>query len=132
MLRLRSLLLVLFFSLEVFAIEAVVTTSKINYKEIITSSKITAGNVSSVKKYCIPMQISDFKEKKYIAKRYLKKGTTLCAKDVEEYTKNSILFNFGAIQIEKPGKIIFENDKYIKIKRIDGKVEKIYKDGRLQ
>lgn len=132
MLRLRSLFFILFFSFNLHAIEVVVTTSKINYKETISISKLALSDVPKIKKYCIPMKLSDFKEKKYLAKRYLKKGSVICAKDVEALSKNSVLFNFGSIEIEKPGKVIFENDKYIKIKKTDGKIEKIYKDGRLQ
>lgn len=132
MLRLKSLFLILFFSLNLDAIEVVITTSKINYKDSISISKIAQSDVQKIKKYCIPMKLSDFKVKKYTAKRYLKKGTVICAKDVESLSENSVLFNFGSIQIEKPGKVIFENDKFIKIKKRDGKIEKIYKDGRLQ
>ncbi len=134
MLRLKSLLLVSLFSLNLYSIEVIITTSKINFKEIISSSKLTVSNVEKVKKFCIPMKVSDFTKKKFIAKRYLKKGTVLCAKDVQDYDKNkeSVVFNFGSIQIERPGKVIFENDKYIKIRKLDGKIEKIYKDGRLQ
>lgn len=53
-------------------------------------------------------------------------------KDLDKDKNNSVLFNFGSIQIERPGKIIFENDEYIRIKREDGQVEKIYKDGRIE
>lgn len=132
MLRLRSPFLIIILSLNLFGIEVVMTNSKINYKEIVSSSKLTISDVKKVKKHCIPMKINDFKTKKYIAKRYLKKGIIICSKDVEEYNKNSVLFNFGSIEIERPGKVILENDEYIKIKKLDGKIEKIYKDGRLQ
>lgn len=132
MLRPRIFFLILFFSLNLFAIEVVVVTSKINYKELISISKLSASNISKVKKYCIPMNIKDFKSEQYNAKRFLKKGTIICEKDVEKYSKNSVLFNFGGIEVEKPGKIIYENDKFIKIKKLNGKIEKIYKDGRLQ
>ena len=132
MLRHKCLFFILFLCIESFAIQAVQTNSKINYKEMIPTSKLTRVEVDKVKKYCLPLIKNDFKNKKYVAKRYLKKGTIICSKDVEEYTKNSILFDFGPIEIEKPGKIIFESDKYIKIKKIDGKIEKIYKDGRVR
>ena len=132
MLRLRSLFVIFLFSINLFGIEVIVTKSKINYKEIIDINKLSSANVLSVKKFCIPITIKDLQDKKYIAKRYLKKGTVLCKKDIELYIEKSVLFNFGIIEIEKQGKIIFENNKYIKIKRIDGQIDKIYKDGRLQ
>ncbi len=132
MLRLKTLLFMTFFSINLYAIEVVKTTKNINFHEIIDASMLMPTNVSSVRKYCIPLVISNFKSNKLLAKRYLKKGTILCAKDVEEYTKKSVLFNFGTIEVERPGEIIYENDEYLKIKKIDGKIEKIYKDGRLQ
>lgn len=132
MLRLKTLLVITFFSINLCAIEVVKTTKDIDYHEIIDASMLIPANVSSVKKYCIPLEISNFKSNKLLAKRYLRKGTILCSKDVEEYTKKSVLFNFGAIEVERPGEVVYENDEYIKIKKIDGKIEKIYKDGRLQ
>lgn len=132
MLRLKCLFFVIIFSINLYSIDVIVTKSKINYNEIISLEKLSASNILSVKKYCIPATISDFKQDKYIAKHYIKKGSIVCLKDIEKYIKNSILFNFGSIQIERNGKLVFENDEYIKIKRNDGRIEKIYKDGRLR
>ncbi len=132
MLRLKSLFLILFLSSSVYSIEVLITNSKINYKETIDIKKLSSKNVLSVRKFCIPITIKDLETNKYLAKRYLKKNTILCANDIEKYSKKSVLFNFGLIQIEKEGKIIFENDDYIKIKRSNGKIDKIYKDGRIQ
>ncbi|WP_072682185.1 hypothetical protein [Arcobacter sp. LA11] len=132
MLRLKCLFFVIALSINLYSIEVLVTNSKINYKEIISVKKLSSGKVLSVKKFCIPATISDFENNKYYATRYLRKGSIICLKDIEKYSKNSILFNFGSIQIERDGELIFENDEYIKIKKRDGKIEKIYKDGRLR
>ncbi len=132
MLRLRGLFLFFILSLNLYSIEVIVTTSKIDYKEKIDIKNLSSANVLSVKKFCIPVTLNELENKKYIAKRYLKKGSILCSKDIQEYSKKSVVFNFGSIQIEKEGDIIFENDEYIRIKQPDGKIEKIYKDGRLQ
>jgi len=132
MLRLKCLLFVIFFSINLYSIEVIVANSKINYKEIISIKKLSSANVLSVKKFCIPATINDFEKDKYFATHYIRKGAVICLKDIEKYSKNSILFNFGSIQIERDGKLIFENDEYIKIKRNDGKIEKIYKDGRIR
>lgn len=132
MLRLKSLFILVLVSLNLYSIEVVVTNTKVNYKEKIDLNKLSSANVLSVKKFCIPITIKDLEANKYIAKRYLKRGTILCTKDIEEFSKKSVLFDFGTIEIEKEGKIIFENDKYIKIKKPNGKIEKIYKDGSLQ
>ncbi|PLY09846.1 MAG: hypothetical protein C0625_01225 [Arcobacter sp.] len=132
MLRHKSLFLFFLFFQNLHSFEVIKTNVNINYKEIINIKKLSSANVLSVKKFCIPIRIKDLENKKYVAKRYLKKGTVLCTKDIESYEKKSVLFDFGVIEIEKQGKIIFENDEYIRIKRVDGTIEKIYKDGRLQ
>jgi len=132
MLRLKCLFFVILFSINLYSIEVLVTNSKINYKEIISIKKLSSANVLSVKKFCIPATIRDFENDKYYATHYIRKGSVICLKDIEKYSKSSILFNFGSIQIERDGKLIFENDEYIKIKKRDGKIEKIYKDGRLR
>lgn len=130
--QLKVFILLFFLSFKLFAIDVLVNKKDINFKEELSASKLYKTSVNNVRKYCTPLSIKKFQEKKYRASRYLKKGTVICTKDVYEDKNNKILFNFGAIQIEKPGKIIFENDEYIKIKRSDGKVEKIYKDGRIE
>ncbi len=132
MLKLRAFFVFIIFSINLYAIDVLVTTAKINYKEKIDIKKLSSAKVLSVKKYCIPLTIQDIESKKYVAKRYLRKGTVLCASDVKEYSKKSVLFNFGLIEIEKEGKIIFENDEYIRIKKPNGKIEKIFKDGSVR
>lgn len=133
MLKLKAFFIIwIFLSLNLFAVDVIVNNKDIDYKELISKSKLYKAKVKSVKKYCVPVKASDFNKKKFRATRYLKKGTILCTKDIELDKNNSVLFNFGSIQIEKQGKIIFENDEYIRIKRDDGKIEKIYKDGRIE
>lgn len=132
MLRLKSLFLLFFLFQNLYSLDVIVSSVDINYKEIIDIKKLSSSNVLSVKKFCIPVTISDLKNKKHVAKRFIRKGSVLCTKDIESYEKKSVLFNFGSIEIEKRGKIIFENDKYIKIKRTDGNIDKIYKDGTSQ
>ena len=51
-------------------------------------------------------------------------------KDVKKYENESVIFNFGGVEIEKKGKVIYENDDFIRIKNLDGTIEQIYKDGR--
>lgn len=132
MLKLKFSFLLVLFSINLFAIEVVVVTSNIDFHETISTSKLAVSEVKSVRKYCTPLKISDFESNNLIAKRYLKEGTILCTKDIEENSKNKVLFNFGSIEVERPGEIIYENDEFIKIKKLDGKIEKIYKDGRVQ
>ncbi len=132
MLRHKCLFLIVLFTVNLCAIDVIITKSKINYKEIISINKLSKHKVLSVKKHCIPATVNDFETNKFVATHYMKKGSIICQKDIELYNKNSVLFNFGTIEIEKNGKVIFENEKYIRIKKDDGKIEKIYKDGRLR
>lgn len=132
MLKLKILVLMFLLSNQLFGINVLITKVDINYKELVNLEDLYKSNVTSVKKFCEPVDENDFKTTKYRASRYLKKGTILCKKDLDKDKNNSVLFNFGSIQIERPGKIIFENDEYIRIKREDGQVEKIYKDGRIE
>lgn len=132
MLRLRSLLLLFILFQNLYSIDVFKAKADINYKEIIDIKKLSSSNVLSVKKFCIPITLSDLKNKKFVAKKFIRKGSVICTKDIESFEKKSVLFSFGSIEIEQKGKVIFENDEYIKIKRLDGNIEKIYKDGRLR
>ena len=130
--KFKVLFLLFFFTVNLYSIEVIIAKTKINYKEMISLEKLSKSEVLSVKKYCIPATVKDFETSKFVATHYIRKGSVICLKDIAKYKKNSVVFNFGAIQIEKNGKVIFENNEYIRIKREDGKIEKIYKDGRLQ
>jgi hypothetical protein len=130
MFKLRSLFFLILFSLNLYSIEVIITADRINYNEVIKLKDIRKSSVTSVKKYCKPLTASNLNTTSYVAKHYMPKGYVICMDDVKEYKKNSVVFNFGSIQIEKEGKVIFENDEYIRIKNRDGKIEKFYKDGR--
>jgi len=133
MLRLSGLLiLIAIFSSKLFAIDVVIAKNDIHFNEFITLEMITPGKVQNVKRHCNPTTINDFKTKKLQATHYMKKGFVICKDDVKEFNNKSVLFNFGSIEIEKNGKIIFENDEYIRIKKSNGDIEKIYKDGRIK
>ncbi len=109
-----------------------VSTSDIQWKGQITASNvklIQADNRYKCKKY---LDIEKLKENKYRAKHYILKNTPICYDDAYIAKSNKIKFNFGNIEIEKEGEVIRETDKYIKIKNLDGKIEKIYKDERGQ
>lgn len=101
----------------------------INYKEIISLEDVE--EIASFEKLnCDPVNIEEFKTKKFIAKHYIAKSSVICKKSIEEYKKEAILFDFGSFQIETEGKVIFENDEFVRIKKSDGTIEKIFKDGR--
>lgn len=121
----------LFFT-KALAVDVLVTTKAINFNEIIDISSLKKTSVDSVKRHCTPVSLKNFKNKQIQATHYMRKGYVLCENDIKEYKKESVIFDFGAIQIEKEGEVIFENDEYLRIKRTDGKIEKIYKDGLLR
>ncbi|RXK11888.1 hypothetical protein CP965_11955 [Halarcobacter mediterraneus] len=131
MLRHKSLFLILFIS-KLYSYDVVITNKDINYNEVININMISQTKVNEIKKYCKPLSYEDFKNNKYQASHYMRKGFVICEDDVKNYKKKSVLFDFGIIQIEKEGEVIYENDEYIRIKRKDGEIEKIYKDGRLR
>ncbi|NVJ52303.1 MAG: hypothetical protein HWD90_01320 [Campylobacteraceae bacterium] len=133
MLRLSGLFILLaILSSKLFAINVIIAKEDIHFNNFITLEMITMGNVQSVKRNCIPATIDDFKAKKVQATHYMKRGYVLCKDDIKEFNQKSVLFDFGAIEIEKNGRIIFENDDYIRIKKSNGDIEKIYKDGRIK
>lgn len=132
--QLLILKLSLFFllSIKLMAISVLVANESINYEEKLESSKVKMINVDEIKKMCVPLTLSQLQNEEYITTHYINKGSIICLSDVKKYKDNSILFNFGDLQIERKGKIIYENDEFIRIKNLDGTIEKIYKDGRLK
>ncbi len=132
MLRHKCLFLFFIFNVTLFANQFVIAKKNIPYNSTITIDDLQSVSSAPMKKYCEPMSMEMFEKQRYISNRYIKKSTIICKDDVSIYKKNSVLFNFGTIQIEQNGKIIFENDEYIKIKKENGDIEKIYKDGRIE
>ena len=107
-----------------------VAIKDINYKQRVSVDNVKLAPVMK-KLRCKALKREDVIGTEYRAKHYITKGSILCKKDVYIPTKNRLLFNFGSIEIERNGKLIRETDEYIRIKNDNGKVEKIYKDGRL-
>ena len=130
MLRLSFFLI--FFCTNIMAIPVLVSKQAINFEQKIDPSMFKIKNVSQLNKACIPLKITDVKSNEYITTHYINKNTIVCKKDVKVYEDNSVVFNFGGIEIEKQGKIIYESEDFIRIKKDDGSFEKIYKDGRLK
>lgn len=133
--KLKYKLIFVFFTFctfNVYALNVIVAKSNIKYKEKINSSKLKTSTVSKVKKHCKPLSISIYNSNTFTAKHFIRKGDIICLNDIKVYKKESVIFQFGALEIEKEGKILFQNKKYITIKKSDGKTEKIYKDGKIR
>jgi hypothetical protein len=133
----KSLILKLSFvvfilNINLFAISVLVSNESINFEEKIDNTKVKIQNVDEINKTCIPLKLTQIQNEEYITTHYINKNTIICLKDVKKYEDESIIFNFGGVKIEKKGKIIYENNDFIRIKNIDGTIEQIYKDGRIK
>jgi len=124
-----KILLLLLCLTNAFSIEVLIANKKINYHAKILKSDLHVSEVFKLTKRCIPLKYEDLKNNKYIAKHFINKNSVLCLSSVTSFKKNAIIFNFGNIQIEENGKVVFENEKYITIKQNNGKLKKIYKNG---
>lgn len=129
---LRLSVFFIFLSINLFAITVIVAKEAINYEEKITIDKIAILNVKEIKKSCEPVTLAQIQSEEYLSAHYINKGTIICKRNIKKYENEAIVFNFGDLQIEKKGKIIYENDEFIRFKNLDGTIEKIYKDGRLK
>ena len=129
---LKRSLLCLLLSVNSYAISVLIAKESINFEEKIDSSKLIVQNVSDISKACIPLKLSDIQKQDYVTTHFINKNTIICQKDVKDYKDTGVVFNFGGVKIEKKGKIIYENDEFIRIKNLDGSIEQIYKDGRIK
>lgn len=127
----HSILLILL-SIHSYAITVLVAKQSFAYEEKLSKAKLRLINVNKIRKSCVPLTINDINENDYITRHYINDGSIICKKNVKLYKKESVTFKFGALEIEKKGRIIYENDDFIRIKKADGTIEKIYKDGRLK
>ena len=122
--------LCLFLSINTFAIDVLISKDAIKFEEKIDASKLKLQNINEINKACIPLTLEEIQNEEYISSHYINKNTIICQKDVEKQNDEGIVFNFGGLKIEKKGKIIYENNEFIRIKNLDGTIEQIYKDGR--
>jgi len=112
-----------------------ISTQVINYKDLVDSQKYILVEVTKDNKSIYDIRCREYadidklKKNKYRAKHYIAKNRAMCKKSLYIVPNNKINFNFGPLEIESFGKVIKETDQYIKIRKPDGKIEKIYKDG---
>lgn len=129
-LKLSFLSLILNCSL--FAVTVLVSKTAIKYEEKIDSSNVIVKEVESINKACIPLTLQQLESNQFVTTHYINKNMIICDKDVKSSENEGVVFNFGGVKIEKKGRIIFENNEFIRIKNLDGTIEQIYKDGRLK
>jgi hypothetical protein len=131
-LMLKLSLLTLFLTSNVFALSVLVSKEAIGFEQKIHVSKLRLMTIPRLKKACLPLTLKQVQNNEYTSTHYINKNSIICKKDVKVYKDESVVFNFGGLEIEKKGKIVYENEKFIRIKKENGKIEKIYKDGRLK
>ncbi|MDD2640738.1 MAG: hypothetical protein WCY75_09665 [Sulfurimonadaceae bacterium] len=128
----KTILLLLIFSSTLFSYEVLTTRKDIKFKEKITKENLVLKQVDTLSKNCTPLSLQELDNGVFTASHYIFKDSILCSNDVVKYEKESVIFDFGSLQIEHEGKIIYENDQYIRIKKQDGTIEKIYKNGKIE
>jgi len=109
-----------------------IANTAIDYKNKIYNKDVRMVQVNEefhCKKY---LDLLVLKKNNYYAKHYIAKDRTICANNVYVPKINKVNFKFGNLEIEKEGELIQKTKTYIKIKNVDGTIEKIYTDGRLQ
>lgn len=127
----KVLSLLAIFTLLLSAQDILVSTVPIKYKQILDYNTLVV--IDSDKRIrCNMFDKEKLLKGKYQAKRYILKGRAICNKDVQIAKEYKIRYDFGNIIIERDGKIIGENKKFIKIKTPNGDIEKIYKNGQLK
>lgn len=129
-LKLSFLSLILNCSL--FAVTVLVSKTAIKYEEKIDSSNVIVKEVESINKACTTLTLQQLESNQFVTTHYINKNMIICEKDVKSSENEGVVFNFGGVKIEKKGRIIFENNEFIRIKNLDGTIEQIYKDGRLK
>lgn len=127
-----SFCIVALLSLHAYAADLLVAKNNMEYKAKVTVQDLQVRKTATLYKRCTPLSLNDLNSNTYLTTHYIIKGSVICTKDVEVYKKESVVFDFGGLEIEQEGKVIFENDHYIRIKKNNGEIEKIYKDGRIK
>ncbi|MCK5295080.1 MAG: hypothetical protein KAJ49_10525 [Arcobacteraceae bacterium] len=113
------------------ATEILVSDKNIRYQEILDYDNLSISTTEK-RVRCEMFDKNNLLNTTYQAKHYILKGKPICIKDVQVVKKNKIRYDFGNIVIERNGKVIGENKKYIRVKNIDGTIDKIYKNGQLK
>lgn len=119
-------------ALNSLAVTVVVSQEPIKFEEKIDASMLKVKDVPSLAKNCKPISLTQIESDEYLSSHYINKNTIICERDIKKNGDNAIIFNFGGVRIEKKGKIIFENNDFIRFKNLDGTIEQIYKDGRIK
>lgn len=120
----------LIFCNTLFGVTVLVTKEPIKFEGKIDKSKLIEKEVETLNKNCIPLSMSDLENGEFVTTHHINKNVIVCQRSVKAVEDMGIIFNFGGFEIVKKGKIIYENEQFIRFKNLDGTIEQIYKDGR--
>jgi hypothetical protein len=124
------LLFLLLVNLVYAAQKVLLVNRNIQFKEVISSEDVIQRNTyKPLKRNCTPVTKDMIESAQFIALHYIRKNSIICTKDIEQYVRRSVKFDFGSFEVEKVGEVIQETKDFVKIKTRNGRVEKIYKDG---
>ena len=118
------------FSSYLFAVSVLVTKEALKYEEKIDISKLEEKDFETIPRTCTPLTLEDLQNGEFVTTHHINKNSIVCQRNVKSTENNEIIFNFGGVKIVKKGKIIYENEEFIRFKNSDGTIEQIYQDGR--
>jgi hypothetical protein len=78
---------------------------------------------------CKDLDVIALTTNRYKTRIYIPKGKIVCLKDLKLIEVKKVNFRFGNLEIQREVEDIKETKHYIKIRELDGKEEKIYKNG---
>lgn len=111
---------------------AVVASKNIYYNQQINTNNAMVTKVDEKLK-CKLLTLKYLESKKLLAVHYIKKNSPICIKDTKAMDENRVIYKFGAfLEAEEYGKVIVETNRYIKIKKSNGKIKKLFKDGEFR
>lgn len=129
---LKLSILSLILTTNLFAITVLFSKGSLRFEERVDKSKVEEKKVESISRNCTPLTMEDLEKNDYITTHHINTNVIICQKDVKAVEDMEIVFNFGGFTIIKKGRIVYENDSFIRFRNLDGTIEQIYKDGRLE
>lgn len=124
--KVYSLLLII--SSVLFADIGLVSTKSIQFKQQLDYGDLKLQYFEN-KIHCKMFDKQKLLDQTYQAKRFIPAGKPICDKDVKVIVDHKVRVDFGNIIIEKSGEYVGETKDYVKIKKHDGTVERINKNG---
>jgi len=123
-----KIFVLLFLTLCLYGDVALVSTKDLKFKQALDYGDLKLQYLDK-KIHCKMFDKQKLLTNKYKTIRYIPKNKAICEKDVVQMLDHKIKADFGNIVIEKNGEFVSETKNYVKIKKQDGSIEKINKNG---